>query len=161
MPCPKCSVKPGFHSFIKFAKIGPAALFYTAPAATEDFNEDGTKLANIKLHVAEETAAGPWIWVVDCANMELRHYTEFSFNTGLLGLLNDDPRLKEVWIVRPNIWIRTTIGFLQTFSSAKILSSIKWFDGSNLELYTELLKTDLGIDKARWLIACGGRPLDV
>ena len=156
MPCAKCSAKPGYHSFIKFAKIGNTTLFYTAPAATEDFNEDGTKLANIKLHVDEETAVGPWIWVVDCANMELQHYTEFSFNTGLLSLLNDDPRLKEVWIVRPNIWIRTTIGFLQNFSSAKILGSIRWFDGSNLELYTELLKADLGIDKARWLIALGG-----
>jgi len=153
MPCSKCIAKPGYHSFVNFARVSDADLFYTAPAKTEDFNEDGTKLANIKLHVAEETTSGPWIWVMDCAGMELRHYTEFDFNFGLLGLLNEDPRLKEVWIIRPNIWIRTTIAFLQTFSSAAILRTIRWFDGSNLEIYASLLTTGLADSKIHWMIS--------
>lgn len=153
MPCAKCTVKPGYHSFVKFARVGNADLFYTAPAKTEDFNEDGMKLANIKLHVAEETASGPWIWVMDCADMGLKHYTEFSFNLGLLGLLNMDPNLKEVWIVRPNIWIQTTVAFLQTFSSAAILRSIKWFDGSTLEIQSGLAATGLVDERIHWLIA--------
>jgi hypothetical protein len=138
---------------VNFARVGDARLFYTAPAKTEDFNEDGTKLASIKLHVAEEASSGPWIWVMDCANMQLKHYTEFSFNLGLLSLLNEDPLLKEVWIVRPNIWIRTTIGFLQTFSSAAILRSVKWFDGSNLEIHAGLATTGLEGSKIHWLIS--------
>jgi len=138
---------------VKFAKVDDADLFYTAPVKTEDFNEDGTKLASIKLHVAEETASGPWIWVMDCADMGLKHYTEFSFNLGLLGLLNEDQHLKEVWIVRPNIWIRTTIAFLQTFSSAAILRSIKWFDGSNLEIHAGLSATGLLDERIHWVIA--------
>uniref|UniRef100_A0A6C0DVL2 CRAL-TRIO domain-containing protein n=1 Tax=viral metagenome TaxID=1070528 RepID=A0A6C0DVL2_9ZZZZ len=153
MPCAKCITKPGYHNFVKFAKVGDADLFYTAPAKTEDFNEDGTKLASIKLHVKEEASSGPWIWVMDCADMQLKHYTEFSFNLGLLSLLNEDPLLKEVWIVRPNIWIRTTIGFLQTFSSAAILRSIKWFDGSNLEIHADLATTGLADSKIHWLIS--------
>lgn len=110
--------------------MGGRNLFYTAPAKTADFNEDGTKLANIKIHVSEECSGAPWIWVVDCGGMGLAHYTEFSFNWGLLGLLAADLTLQEIWIVRPNMWIRGVIAVLQTFSSAAILGRIKYFEGS-------------------------------
>ena len=109
-------------------------LFYTAPAKTADFNEDGTKLANIKIHISEECSGAPWIWVVDCGGMGLAHYTDFSFNWGLLGLLAADLTLHEIWIVRPNMWISGVISVLQTFSSAAILRRIKYFDGSDLEV---------------------------
>ena len=130
MPCLKCVLNPDYHSFKKFGKIQEKNLFYTAPAKTEDYNEDGTKLENIKTHVKEETAGQPWIWVLDCANMGLVNYTEMSFNIGLLELLGTTNTLDSVWIINPNIWIRTTISFLQTFYSSPILNKITYLDGS-------------------------------
>jgi hypothetical protein len=152
MPCLKCLQKPGYHSFVKFASIGSASLFYTSPAKTADFNEDGTKLASIKLHISEECAE-PWIWVVDCGDMGLAHYTDFSFNWGLLGLLAADLTLQEIWIVRPNLWIRGVIAVLQTFSSAPILGRIKYFDGSDLELEGLLCAEGLPALMRHWLIS--------
>ena len=81
-----------YHSFKKIGVFNSVSLFYTAPAKTEDYNQEGTKLANIKIHILEETI-GPWLWILDCSNMSLRHYTEFSFNLGLLQMLSE-----RVWL---------------------------------------------------------------
>jgi len=111
MPCQKCITKPGYHSFVKFGEIKGANLFYTSPAKTEDYNIDGTKLANIKIHVETDIAQTPWIWVLDCANMGFAHYTEISFNIGLLNLLASDKYIQAIWIIRPNIWVSGVITF--------------------------------------------------
>jgi hypothetical protein len=153
MSCPKCAIKPGYHNWIIFAKIGQANLFYTAPAKTEDYNEDGTKLANIKIHVEKCAAQQPWIWVLDCANMEFKHYTEISFNIGLLNLLSSDKYLQAVWVIRPNMWIRALHSLFRSFSSAAILSNVSYFEGSNLELFNGLESTGLEQGAIKWLIA--------
>jgi len=124
-------------------------LFYTAPAKTDDFNEDGTKLANISIHVSEIGA--PWIWVVDCGNMELKHYTEISFCIGVLNLLSSDPNLKAVWIIRPNIWIKTTIEILKGFSSSPVLHGITYYQGG-LSMYSELKGRGLTPKALQWLL---------
>ena len=136
MPCQKCIHNPAYHSFTPFGDLAGAKLIYTAPAKTEDFNEDGTKLKNISIHVSE--IGQPWIWVVDCANMSLKHYTEISFNIGVLNLLSADPLLKAVWVIRPNIWIKTTIAVMKGFSASPVLHGITFFDEVGLELYRDL-----------------------
>jgi len=152
MPCQKCPIKRGYHNWIKIGNFKAANLFYTAPAKTEDFNEDGTKLANVKIYVEEDTDQKPWIWVLDCANMEFKHYTEVSFNTGLLNLLANDKNIQAVWIIHPNMWIRGVHTFFTTFSSVKILSNVSYFDGSKLELSKSLELTGLDRSTIEWLI---------
>ena len=144
MPCLKCAAVADYHSFRKFGEFDGASLFYTAPAKTMDYNEDGTKLANVKIHVSEDTLQKPWIWVLDCANMGVAQYTEMSFNIGLLGLLGDDKNLRGVWIINPNTWISASVTFLKTFYNAPILDSIKYLEGSKLELSNmlESMKVD-------------------
>jgi len=122
MPCPKCLQIPGYHDFNNLGK----GRYYTSPAKTQDLNEDGTKLQNIKIHIDE--IQGPWIWILDCGDMGVQHYTELSFNLGLLQLLAANPNLQEVWIVRPNIWIQGVIGCLGFMSSAPILSKVTYYD---------------------------------
>jgi len=153
MPCPKCQVKADYHNFLKFASINETTLFYTSPAKTDDFNEDGTKLANFKIHIQEETTGKPWIWVVDCGKMEYKHFTEFSFNMGLFDLLSKDPNLEAVWIIRSNTWINTIISFLRTISSARFIHNIRYFDQTGMELYEALKKTSLDDSAIHWLIA--------
>jgi len=152
MPCLKCVATPGYHSFTKFGKIGDANLFYTAPAKTLDFDEDGTKLANIKIHIKEDTEDAPWIWVVDCANMTASHYTEISFNLGLLGTLSADKNLKEIWIIRPNIWITATVAFLRPFSSSPVLHGIQYYDGNKIELYSSMKMKKMEGSYIQWLM---------
>ena len=152
MPCEKCGVRPGYHSFVRFGSLKEVNLFYTAPAKTEDLNEDGTKLENIKIHIAEDTKGKPWIWVLDCAQMQFHHYTDIQFSTGLLQILATDARLLAVWIVRPNFWIRSTVGILKTFSSAAVLNNITYFEGSKTGIITALEYVGLDSAAARWLV---------
>jgi len=153
MPCAKCLATPGYHNFVNFAELNGTKLFYTAPAKTQDFNEDGTKLANIKIHIAEEAKQKPWIWVLDCGNMAFHHYTEVSFNIGILDVLANDPYLKEIWIMQPNMWIYGVHGFFKTFSSASILNRVSYFDGSTLELLESFQKTGLKGAATQWLVS--------
>jgi len=150
MPCQKCIDNPAYHSFVEFGGLAGAKLFYTAPAKTEDFNEDGTKLKNISTHVSE--IGEPWIWVVDCGNMEMKHYTEISFNIGVLNLLSSDPNLKAVWVIRPNIWIRTTISILQTISSSEVLRDIIFYE-PGLPMYISLKAAGLKSKSLQWLLS--------
>jgi len=151
MQCPKCIITPKYHSFQKAGTYKNSTIFYTAPAKTEDFDIDGTKLQNIKIHIETDTQNKPWVWVLDCAHMEFKHYTDVSFSMGLLHTLAADPHITAVWIIRPNFWIRTTLSILRTFSSAPILTSVTVFEGSNLELLNAL--ENIGLDKgsAHWL----------
>ena len=152
MPCLKCLEKPDYHSFKKFGMLQNKSIFYTAPAKTDDYNEDGTKLANIKIHVKEDTEGKPWVWVLDCKNMGLANYTEMSFNIGLLQLLGETNTLDNVWIINPNIWIRTTIVFLQTFYNSPILTRIQYLDGSNREISNILTTAGLTEESIAWLL---------
>ena len=152
MPCQKCLEKPNYHSFMNFGSMGDTQLFYTAPAKTEDLNEDGTKLANITIHVNEETSGSPWIWVLDCENMGFKHYTDVSFNIGLLDLLSKSPTLKEVWIVRSNFWVQAVHTFFQKISSAKIVQNVKYVDGTLLERMMKLESMGLSGEEMNWLI---------
>jgi hypothetical protein len=152
MPCVKCAKTPGYHSFEKFGNLGEETLYYTAPAKTLDFNEDGTKLANLLIDIEEKTSNKPWGWVVDCSNMGFHHYTDLSFNMGILHLLNTNPNIGTLWVFRPNIWIRGTIALLNQFTSSNVLEKIQYFEGSNLELFQSLREKGLDGEQARWLI---------
>jgi hypothetical protein len=85
--------------------------------------------------------------------MGLAHYTDFSFNYGLLGLLAADSTLNAIWVVRPNMWIRGVISVLKTISWAPILKKITYFEGSNMELDTQLTTAGLYSEGRQWLIA--------
>jgi len=151
MPCPKCLARPGYHNFVNFGSLNGAALFYSAPAKTEDMNQDGTKLANLMIHI-EEIGSAPWIWVIDCGNMGLKHYTDMNFNTRLLDIIAKNKNLTGVWIVRPNIWIRGAHKLFNTMSSAIILKKVSYFDGSKLELLDKFQSVGMGIEAIQWLI---------
>jgi hypothetical protein len=152
MPCPKCLKQPGYHSFSKIGVVEDKALFYTAPAKSVDKNEDGQKLQNFSIDFQEKAENKPWIWVVDCVNMTLEHHTEMSFNKGIVDLLLASKYVQEIWIMRSNVWARTTIAFFQMFFKTKIFSNIFFIEGSKLEILDQLLKRGADAKTAKWLI---------
>jgi hypothetical protein len=149
--CQKCLIEKDFHSFVKFGTVNTSALFYTAPAKAKDTNKDGTKLSNMKLHIQSDTEGKPWIWVVDCANMKMAHYTEMSFNIQLMNLLSHEPSLQEVWVLRPNSWIKSTAGLLKGMNRT-IFNKLKYFEGSTPEIFTKLQASGIDVKTLLWLI---------
>lgn len=152
MPCKKCQAHPEFHSFIKFGKFKEAHLYYTSPVKSLDKNEDGTKLENVLIDVKEETEHKKWIWVLDCEGMGVEHYTELHFNRGIVNLISTDTNLQEIWVIRPNVWIKTTIAFFQLVSWAPIFSRIHYIEGSKFEQSDKLSKFGLDDKTIRWLV---------
>jgi hypothetical protein len=153
MPCPKCLKNPGYHSFVKFGNINGVNLFYTAPSKTADYDKDGTKLTNINIHIEEETNGAPWIWVLDCINMGIKHYTDVNFNTNLLKLLAKNSNIREVWIIHSNVWIRGVHSFFSVFSKANLLLKVSYFDGSKLDLMEKFMAKGLAPSTVEWLLA--------
>jgi hypothetical protein len=127
MPCLKCAFFPNYHSFDPLVK-GDKRFFYTDPSKSIDNNEDGTKLANFKIHFEEASKKGPWTWVIDCGNMTIKDYTDFSFILSLINILENDSNIQEVCILRPTAWINKTIDFFKTVSSATALNKLRHID---------------------------------
>ena len=151
MPCEKCLKKPGYHSFIKFGSLNEMNLFYTAPAKSQDLNTEGNKLEMIKLHMTEDTEGDPWIWVLDCANMGIRHYADVVFTIGILQHLASEKNIQGVCILNSNFWIRSTHTFLNSISSAEILKNVKYFDGNKLEIIAQLTTAGFDTKAINWL----------
>jgi hypothetical protein len=150
--CVKCISDPEFHSFKKIGQLNNSTLFYTAPAKAKDKNNDGTKYENMKLHIQKDTEDKLWIWIVDCANMKVGHYTEMNFNLKLLSLLSQESTLQEVWVLRPNAWIKTTAGLLKAMNKSNVFNRVKYLEGSNVDIFNTLQKSGLDMNTLRWLL---------
>ena len=106
MACPKCVRDPFAHSFTYFGKTREpeVSLYYTAPARVTARDDcDGT--AVLQLHINE--VKGKWIWVIDCANMELHNfYNSYFANDFQTILLKERSNgLQKVLILHPNVWV--------------------------------------------------------
>jgi hypothetical protein len=152
MSCQKCFTDPGFHSFNKIGQVNSSTIFYTAPATARDNNKDGTKFENMKLHIQKDTEGKAWIWVVDCGNMKMTHYTEMNFNIQLMNLLTGEPTLQELWVLRPNTWIKTTAGVLKKLSKTNVFNKVRYFEGSNIEIFNALQNSGLEANTLKYLI---------
>ena len=114
MACALCATDPRMHSFVSLGALPSGArLFYTAPARVRDLEHTG-KLALFHQHL--RTAEGtPWVWVFDCGQMEMRHYASLEFTMGLSRILEAEHGswLQAIYVVRPNLFVRTTLNLLQ------------------------------------------------
>lgn len=78
------------------------SLYYTAPSRVTA-KDDYAGLATMRLHINQ--IEKPWIWVIDCANMELHNFYNARFASFFTDVLETTPSLLHVLIVNPNIWI--------------------------------------------------------
>lgn len=154
MACPKCAVNPESHSFTKFGKHQNADLFLTAPARVLDYMESEEKIVNFKLHL-DSTKNNPWIWIFDCGDMQMKHFSSLNYTRKLAQILANEHEnhLKEVWIIRPNTWMKMTVKFLKTVFSSPLINKIKILEGEKMELYTNLEKVGLKGQPLQWLLS--------
>jgi hypothetical protein len=131
MSCPNCSV----HSFHPFGIQGDTTLVYTAPALTVELETPYTIL-NHKKHL--DTMTGPWIWIIDFANMEPQHYTSLNLTYELIKMLNANhkDKLKGIYLVNPNIWLRSVIPVMKPMLNSVFQKKIHLLETSILELGT-------------------------
>ena len=114
MNCLLCKKDPFAHSFHYFGKTEQGeSLYYTAPARATA-RETTQSFETMALHL-QEVEGKPWIWVLDCSNMELHGmYTiEFSFAIAELLAKYHAKTLSFVLILYPNGWVRRVLSRLQ------------------------------------------------
>jgi hypothetical protein len=143
MPCNKCQLRPGYHSFEFIGSHNNTNLFYTSPAKAHDHNEGEDKLKNIKIHIDEQTAGKPWTLILDCNNMTTKHYTDVSLNINLLKYIVADKYFNGIWIIQPNVWIKGIITLLQKTSNSPFIKKIHYFNEPGVALYNKFKEYQL------------------
>ena len=89
---------------------------------------------------------------MDCRNMGLHHYTDFSFNWGILNFLTNAENIHSIWILHPNIWIQGTIECMKQLSSSNVFKKIHYLDGTKLELMNTMSKAGFSNDAVKLLL---------
>lgn len=151
--CPACMQNPNSHSFTNFSTVGDIHYVYSSPAKSLDYKESDTNMQNFKKHL--NTMKGKrWIWVFDCAHMEMKHYSSFDYMKKLATILVQDhsANLDAIYIVHPNSWMRTSIQLLQKLFSNSVCKKIHVLAGEKLELYVALEKAGVRGQPFIWLM---------
>jgi hypothetical protein len=82
-----------------------------------------------------DTIKGPWIWFIDCANMEFHHSITKQFATVFANILMDEHSklLRRIVVLNPNVWFHGVMHSLTKSIASDILDSI-WYARSDMEL---------------------------
>lgn len=153
MTCPKCIRDPFAHSFSYFGKAGGGdiSLYYTAPArVTARDNYDG--IVTFQRHIQE--IKGSWIWVIDCANMELHNFYTMRFCSIFSDILMTEWELRQVVILHPNLWIYRVLHNIP-YEAADVIRVCS----NNVELSGACTELGFSYDARTWLqITCTRDP---
>jgi len=154
MPCARCAECPDAHSFVYFGKVNATSLYYTSPARAHDYKENAQTYSYYKAHV-DSAKGSPWIWVIDCAGMKMKHYSSLEITRKLMQVIMNEHAgiLQHVWIIHPNSWMRATLNVLKPFLKAETQKKIRIFEGEKTELYVGLEQAGLKGPPLQWLTA--------
>jgi hypothetical protein len=132
--CPSCR----HHSFMPFALQGDLTLVYTAPALSTDLVETPHTILHHKAHL--DTMKGPWIWIIDFAKMEAKHYISIHLTQKLATLLNKEhsQTLKAIYLVNPNFWLRNTIKLAKTVLTSDLEKKVTLIDSDGAGMLLQL-----------------------
>lgn len=153
MACPKCVRDPFSHSFSYFGRTEgegegereSASLYYTSPArVTARDNIDSFLTLQVHLDAIE----GPWIWVIDCANMELHNYYSMRYVVAVMDVLTREHarNLKKVLILHPNVWLYTALHKIGDHIRSKIQ-----FSSRGIELSKTFSDLKCSLASKTWL----------
>ena len=127
MTCPRCKVDPFSHSFVRFGSAKGAELYYTGIARMTSLDND-VSLQCWTLHL--DTIKGPWIWIIDCANMELHHSISKQFTSIFAEflMLEQSKFLRRIVVLNPNVWFYGVMHSLSKRMPAEVLDSVWYVD---------------------------------
>jgi len=143
--CPTCR----HHSFMPFGIQGDLTLVYTAPALSTDLVETPDTILHHKAHL--DTMKGPWIWIIDFAKMEAKHYISIMLTQKLATILSKEhsQTLKGIYLVNPNFWLRSTIKMAKTVLTSDLEKKVTLIDSDGAGMLLQL--GSLGIQH-KWLV---------
>ena len=143
--CPSCR----HHSFMPFGLQEDLTLVYTSPALSTDLIETPNTILHHKAHF--DTMKGPWIWIIDFAKMDAKHYISIGLTQKLAMLLNKEhsQTLKGIYLINPNFWLRNTIKLAKTVLTSDLEKKVTLIDSNGTGMLLEL--GSLGIQH-KWLI---------
>jgi hypothetical protein len=141
-------VDPFSHSFVSFGSAKGAELYYTGIARMTSLDND-ISLQCWTLHMA--TIEGPWIWIIDCANMELHHNISKGFVSIFTDmLLKEQSRLRRIVVLNPNVWFYGVMHALSKSIPPVLLDSVWYVDrGDELNRVRSVL--DIPCEAMSWL----------
>ena len=146
MNCPHCLKDPFAHSFAYFGKTGKGeSLYYTSPARSTA-RENAYSIRSLRLHLHE--IQGPWVWVLDCTNMELHHMYSMRFAVAFADILVQEhaKHLKRIVVVNPNGWIhRVLFGLRQEIRDSVV------FCTKGMKLSTATAELEFASESKTWL----------
>jgi len=119
-----------------FAPIGThtgATVYRTIISRSDPINNDEDFKGLVALINA--CHGKPWIWIIDCQDMQMSHCLNLSYVWQLYNLLHDHHQdsLQRIWIMNVNSWIQMIMGLL-----ASVKVDVLPMD--RLELFLELQK---------------------
>jgi len=143
------------HSFEIFGEQKGVTLVYSAPARSRETKETSRTILSHKAHL-DQMIGRPWIWIIDFAQMEHRHYTSVGLARKLIAIINNEhsANLVAIYLVNPNFWLRGTISVLKHLVSKNLYPKIRLCEGQDAGLLLELGAAGL---EYGWLVWLGER----
>ena len=94
---------------------------------------------------------GPWIWIIDFAKMDAKHYISMGLTHKLATLLTKEhsQTLKAIYLINPNFWLRNTIKLAKTVLTSDLERKVTLIDSDGTGMLLEL--GSLGIQH-KWLL---------
>jgi hypothetical protein len=147
MNCQLCKKDPFSHSFQYFGTtVHGENLLYTSPARATA-RETTQSFETLKLHI-QEYAGKPWIWVLDCSNMELHSMYTMGFSMAIADILAKEHMrsLSHILVLSPNGWIYRVLHALRP----EVLERV-WFADTHLERNSSCVRFGFSSEAKTWL----------
>lgn len=145
MPCPKCQVNPGAHSFVNLGMTpNGISVFYTCPAKAKDYKDEPNFVSYFKAHL-EEAEGKPWIWIFDCQGFTQKHTSSIETGKGLIRLLDERHKniLQAVYMVHEAWHFHALFSMLKPFIKKEARKKMIQLTGSTLEILVKLEKAGI------------------
>jgi len=137
-PCPRCATNPAAHNFFELGKLGETDVLYCAPAKAIESKETSESFSYFVSHL-EAVQGKPWIFLVDCKGMKLRHTYSLSLTKQIMRVMNEDHEstLQKVILLNPNTWTRAFLTIIQPFLRKTFSKKLKMLQ-TEMDLFLEL-----------------------
>ena len=139
--CKACATDPTTHSFRLVGRSDYRDIYYTSPAKATGREPDAIKIVNFKHHL-DQVKEHKWVWIFDCSDMQIKHYSSLEFVGKLARILSEEHvhSLDKIFVVNPNLWMRGLLAFMKTVSASQLLKKTHVIEGSNFDMLIAMEK---------------------